>query len=332
MIFHPTILALYAGSLLVGFMILYATPLAWQILRRWDLRSGSERQLTIERKTYLVSTLLAYAFGFELLSLFLYIFAAEQLHPFFVGAMCAAGSLYVNPYGYPTLLLKLVNFLLAGIWLVLNYVDNRGSDYPLIRKKYLFFLLLAPLVLLETVLQAAYFINLQPDVITSCCGSLFSTGKSLLAVGPNLLPPWPAKVLFYAVMVLTIGSGCYYLLKGRGAVLFSGLSALALPVAVLAIFSFISFYIYELPTHACPFCLLQKEYHYIGYPLYVTLLGGGITGMGAGILAFCGKIESLADVVPAIQKKLIVVAVALFSLFTALVTLQIFLSHLVLEG
>ena len=126
MIFHPTVMALFAGSILVSFMILYSASYAFQILRKWDLQSGSELQLNLERRTYLISTLLAYAFGFELLSFFLFVFTADQVHTFFVGAMCAAGSLYANDYGYPTLIVKLVNFLLAGIWLVVNYVDNQG--------------------------------------------------------------------------------------------------------------------------------------------------------------------------------------------------------------
>jgi hypothetical protein len=331
LIFHPTILALYAGSLLVGFMVLYAAPQAFQILRRWDLQSGSELQLTIERKTYLISSLLAYAFGFELLSFFLYIFTAEQLHPLFIGAMCAAGSLYANPYGYPTLIVKLINFLLAGIWLIVNYVDNQGADYPLIRGKYIFFLLLVPLILLETVLQANYFLRLRPDIITSCCGTLFSTESSVLPSGLNFLPQFPAKTVFYIVMALMIGSGFYSFLKGRGGLLFSGLSALAFLVSIFSIFSFISLYIYELPTHACPFCLLQKEYHFIGYPLYLTLLGGVITGISAGVVGPFGKIKSLATILPGIRKKLILTSVILFLIFTIIVTVQILLSQLVLE-
>src|SRR5512139_196188 len=118
MIFHPAVIALYVSSILISFMVLYSASYGFQILRRWDIRSGSELQLVLERKTYLISTLLTYLFGFELLSLFLYIFAADQLHTFFVGAMCAAGSLYVNSYGYPALILKLLNFLLAGLWLI----------------------------------------------------------------------------------------------------------------------------------------------------------------------------------------------------------------------
>ena len=39
---------------------------------------------------------MTYPFGFQLASLFLFIYTADHLHPLFVGAMCAAGTLYVN--------------------------------------------------------------------------------------------------------------------------------------------------------------------------------------------------------------------------------------------
>ena len=44
--------------------------------------------------------------------------------------MCAAGTLNVNAYGYPALILKVVNAVLAGQWLILNHADNRVPDYP----------------------------------------------------------------------------------------------------------------------------------------------------------------------------------------------------------
>jgi hypothetical protein len=68
MIFHPSILALYVASILISFMVLYSVYYGFQILRRWNIQSGSEAQLVLERKTYLISTLLTYVFGFELLS------------------------------------------------------------------------------------------------------------------------------------------------------------------------------------------------------------------------------------------------------------------------
>jgi hypothetical protein len=328
LLFHPTILALYAGSLMVSFLVLYALPPAWQVWRHWDLDSGSEEQLAIERKTYLISTLLAYAFAFELLSLFLYIFTAEQLHTYFVGAMCAAGSLYVNAYGYPTLILRLINFLLVGLWLIVNYVDNRAPDYPLIRKKYLFFLLLAPLILLETALQAGYFLHLKADVITSCCGSLFSSGSPAVPSSIEGLPALPARTVFFTVMGLTIATGFYARATGRDHVLFALFSALACAASFLAIFAFLSQYIYELPTHACPFCILQREYYYIGYPLYLFLLGGTVTGIGAGILRLFKGHKSLTGVIPPLQAKLVLTATLLFLVFTVLATLAIWFSNL----
>jgi hypothetical protein len=332
MIFHPAFMALFAGSILVSFMILYSASYAFQILRKWDLRSGGELQLNLERKTYLISTLLAYAVGFELISFFLFIFTADQVHTFFVGAMCAAGSLYANGYGYPTLIVKLVNFLLAGIWLVLNYVDNRGYDYPLIKTKSFFLLLLVPLILLEAFLQANYFLRLKPDIITSCCGTLFSTETLALPSELGFLSGLGTSAVFYLVLLLTVGIGSFYFLKGKGGYLFSGASAIAFAVSVTSIFSFVSCYIYELPTHHCPFCILQREYGYIGYPIYATLLGGAIAGLSVGMLMPFLKVESLAAFLPTVQRRLALTSSALFLVFTTIVTIEILLSGLDLEG
>jgi len=42
---------------------------------------------------------------------------------------------------------------------------------------------------------------------------------------------------------------------------------------------FFGTYIYELPTHKCPFCMMQKEYHYVGYLLWGTLFFGSAFGL-----------------------------------------------------
>jgi hypothetical protein len=329
-IFHPSILALYVSSILIAFVVFYAAFYGVQILRRWNIESGSEGQLILERKTYLISTLLTYLLGFELLSLFLYVFTADRLHTFFVGAMCAAGTLYVNYYGYPALILKVVNFLLAGLWLILNYTDNRGYDYPLIRKKYMFLLIMAPLILAEVILQANYFLRLRPNIITSCCGSLFSTGENGFTSEIVALPALPMKVAFYLSVTLTVGSGAYFYRKARGGYLFSSMSAITLIVSFASILSFISPYFYELPTHHCPFCILQREYGYIGYPLYIMLFGGGISGMATGVLMPFRGIKSLCEMVPSIQKRLTFISVILFLLFTAVVTFGMISSNLVM--
>jgi hypothetical protein len=332
MIFHPAIIALYVASLLISFMVLYGSSYGMQILRKWDIQSGSEGQLVLERKTYLISTLLTYLFGFELLSFFLYIFTVDHLHTFFVGAMCAAGSLYVNGYGYPTLILKVINFLLAGLWLILNYTDNRAYDYPLIKKKYLFLVILTPLILAEAVLQTNYFLRLTPNIITSCCGSLFSGEGSGLTSEISSFPSIPTKVAFSLSMTGTGISGIYYYLKGKGGYLFCAASAITFFVSIVSLISFICLYFYELPTHHCPFCILQKEYGYIGYPLYMTLLGGAISGMGVGLLMPFRNIGSLSEIIPPIQRRLTLVSLILFFVFVAIATGKMLFSGFVLEG
>ncbi len=332
MIFHPAILALYVSSLLGTFLISYSSCFGLQILRRWDIRSGSETQLLLERKTYLISTILTYIFAFQLISLFLFIFTADRLHSLFVGAMCAAGTLKVNDFGYSTLVVKIAIFLLAGIWLILNHADNQGYDYPLIKKKYLLLLILAPFVLAEMILQAAYFLQLQPNIITSCCGSLFSAGKTSFTSELASLPPGGMKILFYASMSMTGAAAVYFCRKGIGGYVFSTLSGINLLISLAALISFISLYYYELPTHHCPFCILQKEYGYIGYPLYLTLLGGALSGMGAGILMPFRNTESLLKVVPSVQRRLALTSVVLFLIFTIIVTIGIVSSDFILGG
>jgi hypothetical protein len=320
MILHPAIIALLVSSILITALVLFAFWYGVKILRFWDLRSGSSLQLDLERRTYLISTVLAYVFGFQLVSLFLLIYTADSLSTLFTGAMCAAGTFNANDYGYPLLVVKLINFLLAGLWLAVNHADNRAYDYPLIRKKYAFLLLLAPCIVLETFLQARYFLGLTPDVITSCCGSLFSTSSSGVAADLAALPAVPTQYFFTGTMATTIALGIVVAVTGRGGYAFSLAAGTAFIMGIASLISFISPAIYELPTHHCPFCVLQKEYGYIGYLFYATLLGGAVTGMGVGILKPFRSIPSMAVIIPSLQRRLAVLSV-LFYAFACFLTL-----------
>ncbi len=333
MIFRPAIIALLCGSAIVSFMLIYAAYYGVRIVMRWDIRSGSELQLSLERKTYLLSTIMSYALAFQLASFFLFIFTVDDIHPLFVGAMCAAGTLNVNQYGYPVVIMKIINFLLAGVWLILNYTDNRAFDYPLIKKKYLLLMVIAALVVVEMAVQGSYFLNMKANVITSCCGSLFSTETEGVTSSIATLPRIPMELAFYTTMVLTLGSGIYfYLSNNKSGYLFSVLSIATFAVSVAALISFISLFFYELPTHHCPFCILQKEYGYIGYLLYLALLGGAVSGMGVGALMPFRKIPSLSTIVSAIQKKLVITGLTLYLIFAAIATYEIIFSVLKLEG
>ena len=315
MILHPAIIALMLVSLLISGMVLYASFFGIRIIRRWDIQSGSEEQLALERSTYLISTILSYVLVFQIGSLFLYIYTADSLHSLFVGAMCAAGTLNVDPYGYPTFLLKILNFILAGLWLIINYTDNRAHDYPLVRKKYWMLLFLAPLIVTDSILQTLYYLGLKGDVITSCCGSLFSTERSTVSSDIASVPVKVAMTGFYGSMSLTFFLGAVYWIKEKLGRLFSLASGIFFLVSCVSLVSFISLYFYELPTHHCPFCILQREYGYIGYLLYATLLTGVVSGLGVGVLMPFKEIKSLSTSLPLIQKRLALVCLLSYLLF-----------------
>ena len=332
MILNPSVLALLVSSLLISFMVLYSAVYGAQILKNWNIASGSELQLSLERKTYLISTILSYFLGIQIISLFLFIFTVDSLCPLFVGAMCAVGALTVNGFGYPTLILKLLNFLLAGLWLILNHADNSGYDYPLIRKKYAFLMILTPLILAESAMEITYFLEMKPDIITSCCGSLFSPASRGIASEIAAAPSVRMKIVFYTATGFTLLTGSLFVLKQRLGYLFALLSGSTFIVSLIALISFISLYIYEMPSHHCPFCILQKEYHYVGYPLYATLLLGAVTGMGVGVLMPFRNRPSLAATLPGFQRRLALTSIISWLLFTLIATWPIMFSSFRLEG
>ena len=323
MILHPAVLALLIASILISFLVLHAGWYGLRILLKWDITSGSELQLSLERRTYLISTILGYSLFFQIISLFLFIYTVDSIHDLFFGAMCAAGTLNVNPYGYPTLILKIVNSLLAGVWLIINYADTQGFDYPLIKVKYLLLILIVPLVLVETFFLFRYFSGLHADVITSCCGTLFSSDKETISGDLAGLPNRPMMIAFYSSMAATYASGLYFFLTRRGGYLFPVSCFLTFIIAAASLISFICLYFYELPTHHCPFCILQKEYGHIGYVLYLTLLGGAVAGSGAGALMPFRNRRSLSQVIPSLQQRLAVVTLLSYALFTLIVTYRI---------
>jgi hypothetical protein len=321
-------MALLLGSALSSLMVLYASIHGVRILRRWDLRSGGELQISLERRTYLISTLVTWAFLFQLLSLFLFVYTADRIHGLFVGAMCAAGTLNVNRFGYPAVILKCANFLLAGAWLALNAVDNRGYDYPLIRKKYLLLLGIAPFLLAETVVQALFFLRLRPDVITSCCGALFSLRRQGVPVGLGRVPILPLMASYYAGVAGCVAAAIRFRRTGEGALLYAAASTATFALSAVSLVVFISPYFYENPSHHCPFCVLQRGYLYAGYLLYAGMLGGGATGLGVGIIHPYRRLDSLRDAAPAIQRRLLAASVSFHLLFAAVSTARIATSNL----
>ncbi|CAA7617916.1 conserved membrane hypothetical protein [Candidatus Terasakiella magnetica] len=330
MLFQPAIIALLLASLVGTVMVTASVPFAVGVLRGWDTASGSENQLEMEKRTYLVSTLLVVVLVSELASLILFVFNADRMSSLFVGAMCAVGTLNINDWGFPTLYLKIVVFFAASAWLVLNHVDSRGFDYPLVRVKYGALIALAPLMAAAAGVQLAYFLGLRADVIASCCSTLFSGATQITTDKLAAIAPEASLVALSAALGGMMVLGRRALVTGRGAVAYAVLSLVTFAIAMEAVVAAISVYVYELPHHHCPFCILKGEYGHVGYALYLPLFTAAALGVGGGIAQSSARIGSLAEAAPRIMRRCVGWSMAGFGLFGAVTAWLIWRSHLIL--
>jgi len=85
--------------------------------------------------------------------------------------------------------------------------------------------------------------------------------------------------IFYINFLVMIG---FYFFKQKE--LFTISNVLYLVTSIISLIVFFGTYIYELPTHHCPFCFLQKEYYHIGYLIYILLFIGTFNGIVSGFM------------------------------------------------
>ena len=332
MMVQMPILALFMADLLGLLLLIPAGLFALQVLRHWDPSSGRAQQLRLEKRTHLVAAILGLVLLAQILALPLFVHTVDRMAMQIVGAMCAVGTLNANPWGLPALLLRIGLFFLAAAWLLMHRMDKRAPDYPLIRAKYGLVLVILPLAAVTAGVQLAFFLQLDPDVITSCCGSLFSQGSESVAAHMTGLPPLPTMFALYGTIGLALATAGVYLRWRRALVPFGILATLSFPVAIAAIIAFLSLYVYEHPLHHCPFCLLQPEYGRIGYALYLPLFGATAVGLGLTLSAAFARRQSLRDVLAAAAPPLVITAAAGLTLFAALAAWITWQSNLILIG
>jgi hypothetical protein len=126
--------------------------------------------------------------------------------------------------------------------------------------------------------------------------------------------------------------GIHVYVTGKGARLFSCFSTGLFFLSLTAVISFISLYFYELPTHHCPFCILHKEYHYIGYLMYLSLFGAGIAGGGLGVIDRFRDVVSLKKTVPLVVKRLCFTSIVGYAVLAIISMYPIIFCDFKLEG
>ncbi len=257
-----------------------STLLSLQFIRKWDADSSSETQLYLERKTYLVSSIVQFALGFQILILLLFLLNSNHHLPGLLdGAMCATGSLGVNGYGYPVMYLKAGSVLLFLVFLGLNFLDHHEPLFPLTPQKYGLLFPIFLLVSLDLVFSVLYFQNIKPDVIATCCSVSFSSSAPTSFF--ELEHFYPQSLgLYGGVAILLFLSQVYHFRRaklqgwpnkpGIFSIFQLILSFFYVALAMYTLRHFWVKYIYGLPSHTCIFDIFWQKYHYIGYPIFIS--------------------------------------------------------------
>lgn len=318
MVLSLPVLALLLCSALIGAVAVVAAIRGVPLIVGWDPADAGPRQLALERRALLLQTVVATVLAFQLVGLFLFVAAADRLHPLLPGAMCAAGTFGASPLGYPTLALQVVLFVLCALWLVVHRAGAASPAAALVRFKYLFLLVIAAGLAAQNVLQVRFFLDLDPSILTSCCATIFREEGTGLGAGLASLPVPAVRAAFFATLGATLVTGWLATGQGRSPVLFS-LSAMLLgAVSIAAVVSWVAPGFYELPAHHCPFCLLASEHGFVGYPLYASLALAVVAGAGSGLVRILRRLDPWRTIRPAQEHRLCTVSMTGFVVFTSM--------------
>lgn len=275
----PETLVLLGLDFLALVLSLIALIGAVRVLKNWDFNATTPGQYRLEKGVYLTAVLILFVLALKLLLLPFFVFLLDRLSLLMPGAMCAAGVVNANGYGTPLLFIRMATAFALGTWLVIHRLDLAQKTWPFTRRKFLFFLPVFFLIALEPLLGLLFLSGLDTQEAVQCCSLLYGVAQSAgtLPLGIHATALW---VIFGALGLLSVTAGLL-----RHEVLALAVAPAFLLTALMVIIYLFSPYVYELPTHQCPYCLLQKEYGYMGYFLYGTLLMGTFSLMAAGLSA-----------------------------------------------
>ncbi|DAB33655.1 MAG TPA: hypothetical protein CFH82_09480 [Sulfurospirillum sp. UBA12182] len=307
MTYTPEVITLLALDALFLILATLCVILSISIVRSWDMNATTSFQYTLEKRAVLVATFVKYIFFLKLPLFLFFIFTSDKISGVITGAMCAAGVVNSVSFGMYLLILKLINLYLFGLWLVLHVKDLKDEKRALTKKKFILFILGYLFLLIEVFYEFGFFNSLDIDKIVSCCGTLFSAATSSSLSLIFELENYQTLLLFYSLFALHLIT-----LYTKSASMGIGSSVLFLIISIISLILFFGTYIYELPTHHCPFCFLQKDYYYVGYLIYVTLFCATFFSFSGGIIALLTQEQ--------VSKKLYNISFVFTILFTLLVS------------
>ena len=273
----PEVLGLLVVDAVVLALLAIVLPTAVRVHRHWSFPAADRAQLARERRAELAAAVTGFALLVKVPAAALYLYAVDGLSERIVGAMCGVGVLGNGRDAGAALALRALVLFLLVAWRTADRLDRARPELPYTRPKFTFLLVIFVAVALEGAFTLSFFGSLQLERIASCCGSVFGAedggATALLAGVPQPALAAAAAGVFAALLLAA---------RGRRGVWFGALSVLFALVGAALSIGLTSPYVFALPTHRCPFCLLHAEYAGVGWPLFGLLLVGTTRGAAIG--------------------------------------------------
>ncbi len=307
MILLPEVISILILNSLFFIFATIAFFLSIKIAIHWDFNKSTKEQYRLEKESFLVATIIKYIFILKIPLFLFFIFTLDKISNLITGAMCASGVITATTYGVYLLTIKILNIYIFGLWLSISYLDTRKEDLPYTKIKFELFIVAYLFFIIELILMWLMFSSIDIDKIVSCCGTLFSSSAQS-AIGDIIrIKPTILLSIFYLTSLFL-----FIFYKYRVKYLFAITNILFIIISIISLISFFGTYIYELPTHHCPFCFLQKDYYYIGYLIYTLLFIGSFNGLNSGVMEALGEDASKSYRYSLIFNSLYIVLVTLY--------------------
>lgn len=310
---RPEVVARLVAGLSVSCLLVVAVVIAVDILLRLRVarpghaRLDSELQLSLERRTELLSALVSVGLGITILNALLTLFAADRLSDSVRGAMCAFGVFAAG--GWWALCTSVSAALLCGLWLVLHRIDLSTERSYLTRTKLGGLLVLAPLCWLDLWLTARWLVGLDMQVVSSCCSvgldrwAEAALGARAMAAGASTA--WAGAAAVVTLLAFFVSARCARRPSRAWARMAAVFSLAAAALALPAIALYVAPHAYETPRHLCPFCLLRiDEAGGIGWPLLFSLALGTLVGLSLTLLESLRRVRPLISSIENLERRL----------------------------
>ena len=278
--FISTYLLLSLLSLMTG---LGALVVAWWVKKALWAGQPIEEQHELEKKLYLVLSLIGLGFAIRLILVPLWFLTLQSMIASVPGAMCLYGVHQIrSPISWISTGLKILLPFIYGFWLVMDHLDRRVESHPFRETKLVFLFPLGLIMLVESSLDLRFLFTVPPRQV-SCCTSFFDAPPDVI---PEIFTQtswlW-VKIWFILTLLISgVGAALYFFKKKKPArktktpvenrpvaVIQLVFVMAALASFFLALHTKISPLFLHLPFHHCIFCLWQEVWD---APLFTALI------------------------------------------------------------